>query len=109
FINQTLWVPAFQYEIHPGDTLTQIARQLGVTVPMILQANEGRPGFSKDLLYPALLLIIPAPSSRNITVIRPPVGDYITSGVRVEGFARVFEANVLMQLRDRNNNIVTNE
>jgi len=108
-INQPLWVPAFQYEIHPGDTLTQIASQLGISVQSILQANEGRPGFSRDLLYPAFRLIIPAPSSRNITVVRPPVGEYITSGVRVEGFARVFEANVLMQIRDGNHMIITNE
>lgn len=109
FINQPLWVPAFQYEVQPGDTLTRISEHLGISVPLILQANEGRPGFSRDLLYPAYRLIIPAPSSQNITIIRPLAGDKITSGYRVEGFARVFEANVLMQLRDDNNTIVTNE
>lgn len=108
-VNQTLWVPAYQFEIHPGDTLTQIATQLAISVPMIIQANDGRPGFSRDLLYAGFRLIIPAPSSRNITVIRPPVGEYIASGLLVEGFARVFEANVLMQLRDRNGIIVSNE
>src|SRR5690606_2037632 len=71
--------------------------------------NEGRPGFSLDLVYPGYRLLIPFPSSRNIVVIRPYPGELIRSGVQVEGFARTFEANVLFQIRDEHDLTVSNE
>lgn len=106
---QPLWVPAFVYAVEQGDTLFRISKHLQVPINEILYANEGRPGFSLDLLYEGYRLLIPLPSSRDIVVIRPLPGDRIQSGVRVEGFARVFEANVLMQIQDDNGVVVSNE
>ncbi len=109
FTGEALWVPAFVYEVVQGDTLSRISRQLQIPLSRIVAANAGRPGFSVDVMYPGFRLLIPLPSSRNIAVIRPLPGDRIESGVRVEGFARVFEANVLMQIRDDNHVAVSNE
>lgn len=104
-----VWVPAIVYEVVPGDSLWRIARHFRIPLNQILYANEGRPGFSVDLLYPGFRLLIPLPSSRNIVVIRPYPGELLRSGVRVEGFARVFEANVLMQIRDDRDRVVSRE
>ncbi|MBP1991127.1 LysM peptidoglycan-binding domain-containing protein [Paenibacillus eucommiae] len=109
FPGQSLWVPAFMYEVVQGDTLTRISQHLGVPINTILVANQSRPGLSGDLIYPGYRLIIPLPSSRNIVVTRPFPGDTVCSGQQVEGFARVFEANVMMQLVDANNEIISNE
>ncbi|WP_078427401.1 LysM peptidoglycan-binding domain-containing protein [Alkalihalobacterium alkalinitrilicum] len=109
FIGQPLWVPAFVYEIEVGDTLTSISRRFQIPVANLIAANDGRPGFSLDLIYVGFRLLLPLPSSQNIVTIRPLPGDIIQSGVRIEGFARVFEANVLMQIRDDNNVIISNE
>ncbi|MEW9668398.1 LysM peptidoglycan-binding domain-containing protein [Ammoniphilus sp. 3BR4] len=109
YIGQPLWVPAFVYEVKAGDTLASIAQAFQLPLSSLLYANEGRPGFSRDLLYAGYRLLLPLPSSRNIVVIRPLPGDVILSGDRVEGFARVFEANVLMQTQDDNGVIVSNE
>lgn len=108
-VGQPLWVPAFIYEVEAGDTLSGISTRFQIPVTAILYANEGRPGFSLDLIYAGYRLLIPLPSSRNIVVIRPLPGDIIRSGEQVEGFARVFEANVLMQLRDDNGVVVSDE
>ncbi len=109
YAGQAQWVPAFVYEVAPGDTLLRISQHVGIPISRILAANVGRPCFSVDLIYPGFRLLVPLPSSRNIVVIRPLPGDMIRSGQRVEGFARVFEANVLMQIRDDNNVVVSNE
>ncbi len=109
FAGQPLWAPAFVYEVEPGDTLSRISRRFQVPINNIINANDGRPGFSLDLIYAGYRLLLPLPSSINIVVIRPLPGDVIRSGVRVEGFARVFEANVLMQIRDDNDVVVSNE
>lgn len=106
---QPLWVPAFVYEVQSGDTLSGISRHFQIPVGHILNANEGRPGFSLDLIYAGYRLLLPLPSSRNIVVIRPYPGDLFQSGDRIEGFARAFEANVLFQLRDDNDVVVSNE
>ena len=108
-IGQPLWVPAMTYEVEQGDSLWRISQQLQIPLDQLLSANDGRPGFSRDLLYPGYRLLIPLPTSRNIVVIRPFPGDMIRSGVRVEGFARVFEANVLMEIRDDRDVVVSNE
>lgn len=109
FIDQALWVPAYQYEVMPGDTLTRIAAKLGVPIEVIIKANEGRPAFSLDVIYPSYRLILPLPSTRNIVVTRPLPSEAIRTGYRVEGFARVFEANVLMKVQDDQNNIIVKE
>lgn len=108
-VGEPLWVPAMVYEVEQGDSLWRIAQQFQVTINQLLLANEGRPGFSLDLLYPGFRLLIPLPSSRNIVVIRPYPGDRIESGIQVEGFARVFEANVLFQIRDDLGTVVSKE
>lgn len=109
FIGQPLWVPGIVYQTESGDTLTNIANKFEIPLNSILYANEGRPGFSRNLLYAGYRLTIPLPSSRNIVVIRPLPGDIIRSGEQIEGFARVFEANVLMQIWDDNGVIISNE
>jgi LysM repeat protein len=109
FIGQPLWVPAFVYEVEPGDTLSGLSRRFQIPINHILYANEGRPGFSLDLMYAGYRLIIPMPSSRNIVVTRPISGDMFRNGEQVEGFARSFEANVLTELRDDNGVIVSKE
>ncbi len=109
FLGQPLWVPAFVYQVEPGDSLNRIANQFGLSLNSILYANEGRPGFSRDLLYSGYRLALPLPSSRNISVIRPLPGDLFRSGGAIEGFARVFEANVLVQVQDDNGGVVSNE
>jgi len=109
YVGQPLSVPAFVYEVEPGDTLSGIAKALQIPVSDLLYANEGRPGFSLDFIYAGYRLLVPSPSSRNIVVIRPYPGEAFRSGDRTEGFARAFEANVLMELRDDNGVIVSNE
>ncbi len=108
-VGQPLWTPGFVYEIQEGDTLTSISRRFQTPISAIIAANDGRPGFSLDLILPGFRLQMPLPSSRDIVVIRPLPGDTVGSGVRVEGFARTFEANVLFQIRDDNNVIVSAE
>ncbi|MED4080319.1 LysM peptidoglycan-binding domain-containing protein [Halalkalibacterium halodurans] len=109
FVGQLLWVPAFVYEIEVGDTLFGISRRFQIPITKILAANEGRPGFSLDFIFVGFRLLLPLPSSRNIVVTHPFPGDIMPSRELVEGFARVFEANVLMQIRDDNGVIVSAE
>lgn len=108
-VGQALWVPGFVYEVVPGDTLVRISRHFQIPLSSILAANEGRVGFSVDVIYPGFRLLLPLPSNRNVVVIRPYPGDLIQSGVQVEGFARIFEANVLTQIRGDNDVVVSNE
>lgn len=108
-VGEPLWVPAMVYEVEQGDSLWHIAHKFQVSMNQLLLANEGRPGFSLDLIYPGFRLLIPLPSSRNIVVIRPYPGDLIESGIQVEGFARLFEANVLFQIRDDLGTVVSRE
>lgn len=107
--NYPLWVPAFVYEVAEGDSLWRISQRLGIPLSQLLRANEGRPGLSIDLVYPGYRLVLPLPTSRNIAVIRPYPGDVVQDGLQVEGFARAFEANVLLQIRDDNQNTVSKE
>ena len=109
FVGQLLWVPAFVYEIEVGDTLFGISRRFQIPLSAILAANDGRPGFSLDLIFAGFRLLLPLPSSRNIVVTHPFPGDIIPGRELVEGFARVFEANVLMQIRDDNGVMVSDE
>lgn len=106
---QQLRVPAFLYEIEMGDTLARISRKLGIPIVSIIKANEGRPGFQPDLIWPGFYLIMPLPTSRNIVVWSPLPGTRMAGGQRIAGQARAFEANVLHQLRDANGVVVSNE
>lgn len=108
-VARLLWVPAFVHEIAQGDTMWRIARHYRIPMHDMIAANEGRPGFSPDLLYPGFRLLLPLPSTRNIAVTLPLPGDLVQNGDRVEGFARAFEANVLVQLRDDNGETVSRE
>ncbi|MFC7785140.1 LysM peptidoglycan-binding domain-containing protein [Rossellomorea sp. GCM10028870] len=109
YVGQPLMIPALAYRIVSGDTLFAISRRFGVSVSAIEEANAGRPGFQRDVIWPDYHLIIPIPTSRNIFVTKPLPSSLISSGQRVEGYARVFEAVVNYQLRDNNGVIVTNE
>ncbi|MCA1053976.1 LysM peptidoglycan-binding domain-containing protein [Rossellomorea aquimaris] len=108
-VDQQLLVPAFSYKIVTGDSLYSISRRFGVSVSDIEDANTGRPGFQRDVIWPDFHLIVPIPTSRNIFVTKPLPGNVINSGQSVQGFARVFEAVVNYQLRDQNGVIVTSE
>lgn len=109
FVDQQLMVPAFTYKIVSGDSLYSISRRSGVSIAVIVEANADRPGFQSDVIWPDDHLIIPIPTSRNIFVTRPLPGTVVTSGVRVEGYARVFEAVVNYHLRDSNGVMVSSE
>ncbi len=109
FPEQQIRIPAFIYEVESGDTLRNISSRLGISLAAILKANQERPGFSADLIYPGFRLIVPLPTSANIAVIKPFPGESIEDGERIAGFARVFEATVLHQVRDQNDVIVSNE
>jgi LysM repeat protein len=109
FVNQILQIPAFVYAIQPGDTLGGVAAQTGVPLESIIRANERRPYFSPDLIYPGYRIIVPAGASRNIFVTRPLPGQEVRQGFELSGIARAFEANVNFQVRDANGVIVTDE
>jgi LysM repeat protein len=59
FVNQLIRVPVKIYIVTAGDSFANIARTFGVSISDIIQANQGRPGFSPDLLYPGYGIIIP--------------------------------------------------
>jgi LysM repeat protein len=107
--NQALNVPAFIYEVQMGDTLYAISRKFGIPLLSLSRANQGRLGFQEDLIWPGFYLILPLPTSRNIVVWTPLPGTRVSTGQRITGQARAFEANVLHQLRDANGVIVSNE
>jgi len=106
---QQLDVPAFIYNVEPGDTLFQIQQQFGIHRSEIIRANLDRPGFSPDIIWPGYSLIIPFPSTANITITYPIPGTVIQDGFPVAGWVRSFEGNVLHQVRDSNGVIVSNE
>lgn len=109
FPNQQLNVPAFIYEIQMGDTLTKVSRRFGIPLFSISRANQDRPGFQEDVIWPGFHLILPLPTSRNIVVWTPLPGTRVGTGQKIDGNARAFEANVLHQLRDANGVIISNE
>ncbi|PPA70823.1 LysM peptidoglycan-binding domain-containing protein [Jeotgalibacillus proteolyticus] len=109
YVNQTVLVPAFVYEVAQGDTLTRIAQQFGTSVAAILRTNQGRPALSADVIYPGYRLLIPHPSSSNIVVFRPIPGTTIQQGQTLSGYARAFEGAILYQIVDDAGTTVTNE
>lgn len=109
FPDQHLRVPAFIYEIQSGDTLSAISRRFSIPLSKITKANQGRPGYQEDLIWPEFYLILPLPTSRNIVVWTPLPGTRVANGQRIEGQARAFEANLEHQLRDANGTIISNE
>lgn len=106
---QQLLIPALIYEVTSGDSLYSIANRLGVPLTVITQANQGRPAFSSNLIWPGYRLIIPLPSTQNIAVLDPYPGTVIRSGQRLHGTARAFEGNVLHQVFDSNGVVVSGE
>jgi LysM repeat protein len=102
-------VLSFVYEVEPGDSLFRIAGRLGVPMSTIARANQGRPGFSPDVLYPGFRLVVPLPSSTNIAVFQPLPSTPITAGQPLTGIARAFEAAVLYRIVDAAGQTVTGE
>ncbi|MEX2415844.1 MAG: LysM peptidoglycan-binding domain-containing protein [Paenibacillaceae bacterium] len=102
-------IPAFIYEVEEGESLYRISSQLGIPLNQIIIANQGRAGFSPDVIYAGYRLIIPLSLSRNIVVFRPLPGSRVVPGQAIEGIARVFEATINYQIRDDHGVIVTNE
>jgi LysM repeat protein len=107
--NQQISVPAFIYEVQLGDTLAGIASRFGVSLVNLIRANQDRPGFSIDVIWPGYQIILPLPTTRNIVVWNPLPGTRIVNGQRITGQARAFEATISHQLRDMNGVIVSNE
>lgn len=102
-------IPAFIYEVETGQSLYGLSRAMGIPQNQLITANQGRPGFSPDLLFVGYRLIVPLPLSRNIVVFRPLPGTRVALGQAIEGIARAFEANINYQVRDDQGMIVTNE
>ncbi|WP_096188778.1 LysM peptidoglycan-binding domain-containing protein [Evansella halocellulosilytica] len=109
FPNQQVRVPVMIYFIQEGDTLNHISERTDVSVNDMIAVNEGRPSISPDLIYEGIKLIIPLPTSENIAVFSPLPGDNVQQTVNVEGYARAFEANVLLQIVDARGNSLTGE
>lgn len=107
-VAQLLYIPAFVYEVEPGDSMFRIARQFGVSLTELIRANADRP-LAGDVLYPGYRLVVPLPSSVNIAVFRPLPGTRIAPGEPLVGTARAFEANVLYRVRDDAGRIVARE
>lgn len=61
----SLIVPSNRYVVQPGDTLTEIARMAGITLPELRRANPGLP----QAIYPGRPLRIPDPSKQAVEVI----------------------------------------
>lgn len=109
FPNQQLRIPVFAYDVELNDTLYSISQETDVSVEVILLANTFRPSISQDLIYEGIKILIPIPSSRNIAIVQPIPGNVVLENSIVEGFARVFEANVLYRLIDANDTEVIEE
>ena len=107
--DQQLIVPLFIYKIQSEDTLSLISHKFGIPLINIIKANQGRPGFQEDLIWPEFYLILPLSTTRNIVLWNPLPGTRVVNGQRIEGHARAFEANVLHQLKDTNGIVVSNE
>lgn len=102
-------IPAFIYEVEMGQSLYGLSREMGIPLNQLIIANQGRPGFSPDVLFVGYRLIVPLPLSRNIVVFRPLPGTRVEPGQAIEGIARAFEASIEYQVRDDNGVVVTNE
>jgi len=108
-VAQLIHVPAFVYEVEPGDSLFRIAQRFGVSLGELTRANSRRPGFSPDVLVPGYRLVVPLPSSENIVVFAPLPGTRIAAGDALAGAARAFEATVHYLIRDAAGRTVTRE
>lgn len=97
---QQVFVPALMVVVESSDTLYRIAERFGVSAAQLMRANQDRPGFSADLIWPGYRLIVPTPTSENIMVYTPFPGTVFDSVQRVSGWGRAFEANLLVQVRD---------
>lgn len=109
YVNQMVHIPAFVYMIQPGETLLGIANQTGIPLADIIRANQRRPYFNPDVIFSGYRLIIPASTSPNLFVQRPLPGEAFSDGQEIGGFARAFEANVNVQVRDANGVVVSEE
>lgn len=63
------------------------------------KANQGRPGYHEDPIWPEFYSILPLPTSRNIVVWTPLPGTRVVNSQRIDGQARAFEANLEHQLK----------
>lgn len=109
YVNQSLLVPAFIYEIEEGETLNGIARRLGLPLASIIRANQGRPGFSPDVIYTGYRLILPLPSSPNAVVFSPLPGELVQPGRSIEGFVRTVGGTAYYRIIDDAGELVTRE
>ncbi|GIQ68818.1 LysM peptidoglycan-binding domain-containing protein [Xylanibacillus composti] len=109
FVNQALLVPAAIYEIAEGESLNGIARRLGLPLAAIIRANQGRPGFSPDVIYAGYRLILPLPSSPNAVVFSPQPGELVRPGLAIEGFVRAPGGTAYYRIVDDAGELVTRE
>ncbi|MTV49232.1 LysM peptidoglycan-binding domain-containing protein [Heliobacillus mobilis] len=57
--NQLLKIPVQIYVVSPGDSLYAIANRFGLSTNTVVKANQGRPGFSPDVLFTGYGLVLP--------------------------------------------------
>lgn len=108
-VGRLVYIPAFVYAVEQGDSLFRISRRFGMPMSELVRANQGRTGFSPDVIYPGYLMAVPLPSSTNIVVFQPLPGTKIAAGQTMSGVARAFEAAALYQIRDAAGRPVTKE
>jgi len=87
---------SIRYHVHPGDTLTQIARGHRVTVSSIVRENHLR---NPNLIYVGQALTISS-ERPNIIMEAPQDGATVGNPVVVSGYSDTFEANVVVQVLD---------
>lgn len=106
---QQITLPAMIYEVKTDDSIYKLASDYGLSPLSIIRANERRPGFQPDLIWPGYHLLVPLPTMRNMVVWSPLPGTKINNGFNLKGQARSFEANVLYRLLDSNGVTVADE
>jgi LysM repeat protein len=91
YADALLNVPVFIYEVEEGDSLFAISNKLGIPLHQMIAANQGRAGFSPDVIFIGYRLILPIPSSTNIVVFTPLPGTRIRPDQTIAGIARALK------------------
>ncbi len=87
---------SIRYHVHPGDTLTQIARGHRVTVSSIVRENRLP---NPNLIYVGQALTISS-ERPNIIMETPRDGATVGNAATVSGYSDTFEANVVVEVLD---------
>lgn len=87
---------SIRYHVHPGDTLTQIARGHRVTVASLVRENHLP---NPNLIYVGQALTISS-ERPNIIMETPRDGAAVGNPAVVSGYSDTFEANVVVEVLD---------